>query len=64
MRRILREPEEKKKTGLSRSTRGRLEKKGLYPKRVKISPNGVGRFEDEIDEYLNSRPRVNEKREG
>jgi prophage regulatory protein len=38
--------------GLSRSTRWRLERDGLYPRRRKIGRHAVGWLESEIDEWV------------
>ena len=43
------------RTGLSRTTRWRLEKKGKFPKRRQISPGRVGWRSSEILEWINSR---------
>ena len=53
--RIIREPECHRITGLSRSTRWRLERAGLFPKRRRISPNAVGHLESEILKWIRSR---------
>ena len=50
--RFLREPEVKQTSGLSRTTRWRLEKKGLFPRRRQISPNGVAWLESEIRAWM------------
>lgn len=57
MKRILRDQEVGRITGRSRVTRWRDEKAGKFPRRVRIGPNAVGWFEDEIQEWLESRPR-------
>ncbi len=60
---ILRIHEVINRTGLSRTTIWRLESKGMFPQKIKLSVNSVGWFEKEIHEWLQSRPRVvNEKR--
>ncbi len=53
--RFLREPEVKQTSGLSRTTRWRLEKKGLFPRRRQISPNGVAWLESEIRTWMAER---------
>ena len=53
--RFLREPECKRITGLSRTTRWRLERAGQFPKRRQISANVVAWLESEIDEWLRAR---------
>lgn len=46
--RIIREKECFRFTGLSRTTRWRLERRGEFPKRRKLSENAVGWLESEI----------------
>ena len=53
--RIIREPECKWISGTSRTTRWRLERKGQFPKRRRISPNGVGWLLSEIRSWRDSR---------
>jgi len=48
------------KTGLSRVSAWRLERRGLFPRRVQLSPGAVGWIESEVDEWLETRPRVGE----
>jgi prophage regulatory protein len=48
----------RERIGLSDRTVFNLERAGNFPQRVAISPNRVGWFEDEIDAWLASRPRV------
>ena len=55
MTRIPREREVKHLTGLSRVTRWRLEKRGEFPKKVKLTERCVGWPEAEIMEWLNAR---------
>lgn len=49
--------ETKKKTNLSGVTIWRLERAGDFPKRVNITSSRVGWVEEEIDEWIASRPR-------
>ncbi len=56
--RIIRESECEKTSGLSRTTRWRLESIGLFPKRRVIGPNSVGWLESEITEWQENLPRV------
>ena len=58
--RILREQECKRKSGLSRTSRWRLEQRGQFPKRRQISPNAVGWLESEVQEWLEARAEVGE----
>ena len=53
--RFIREPECKSITGLSRTTRWRLEKAGKFPARRKISQNTVGWLSTEIEEWMRSK---------
>ena len=53
--RFIREPERRHKTGLSRTTWWRLERKGLAPKRRQISPNAVAWLESELASWIASR---------
>ena len=54
---ILRTPEVIRITGLSRVTLWRLERKGKFPSRLRLSENAIGWHEDEIIDWLASRPR-------
>ncbi len=53
--RVIREPECEKITGLSRTSRWRLERDGLFPKRRQISPNTIGWLQSELAEWLEQR---------
>lgn len=53
--RIIREPAVNDLTGLSRTTRWRLERAGKFPARRKLSENAVGWFESEIHEWIVTR---------
>jgi prophage regulatory protein len=55
--RIVREAECKQRSGLSRTTRWRLEKAGKFPKRRRISDNGVGWVSSELFEWMRTRPK-------
>lgn len=56
---VLRLPATKVKTQLSRSTINRLEAEGKFPRRIMLGDGrAVGWFEEEIDAWLASRPRV------
>jgi prophage regulatory protein len=44
-------------TGLSRSTIWRLERQGNFPQRVHLGERSMGWLEEEVDAWLNSRPR-------
>ena len=58
IRRVLRLKDVKEATGLSRSSIYALRKRGFLPPSVRIGPKAVGWFEDEVLDYLKSRPRV------
>ena len=53
--RFIRDPECRQITGLSRTTRWRLERAGQFPKRRQISPNAVAWLESEVQEWLRDR---------
>lgn len=57
IRRIIRRPEVKRLTGQSDSTIDRLEKANRFPKRVQLSSNSVGWYENEIAEHIENLPR-------
>ena len=44
-------------TGLSRTTVWRLERRGDFPRRLRLSENSCGWLAEEIDDWLLSRPR-------
>lgn len=54
---ILRTPDVVKMTGLSRVTLWRLERKGQFPARLQLSKNSIGWRKDEIENWIESRPR-------
>ena len=51
--RFLREREIRSMTGLSRTTRWRLERVGQFPRRRQISPGAVGWLESEVLAWMN-----------
>ncbi len=53
--RFLREPEVQHITGLSRTTRWRLQRDGKFPRRRQISTNAVGWLASEIDAWIAER---------
>jgi prophage regulatory protein len=53
--RIIREPECKRRSGLSRATRWRLERDGNFPRRRRISPGASGWLESEFTGWLRTR---------
>ncbi len=54
---VLSQQEVTKQTGLSRVTIWRYERAGHFPKRLKLGPNRVGYRSDEVDAWIESRPR-------
>ena len=52
---IWREPKVKEETGLSKSTRWRLEKAGLFPKKIQLSLRATGWRAAEIIEWCKNR---------
>lgn len=57
-RSIIRDPEVKDRTKLSRVQRWRRVRAGTFPAPVQLGPNSIGWYEDEIEDWLKSRPRV------
>src|SRR5262249_37456831 len=57
-RRILRDPEVRERTKLSRVQRWRRVRKGTFPAPVQLGPNSIGWYEDEIEAWIANRPRV------
>lgn len=55
--RIIREPEERALTGLCRTTRYELEKRGEYPKGVMLSARARGHWLSEVRAWLDGRGR-------
>jgi prophage regulatory protein len=58
---ILRLPEVQRLTGLSRSSIYRLESMGQFPARVKLSESASGWKAGQVQEWINSRPTVDQK---
>ena len=56
--RLLRTQQVEQRVGLSRTTIWRLERTGRFPSRRKLGPNAVAWLEEEIEEWIASRPRV------
>ena len=52
---FLREPQVFALTGLSKSTRWRLEKDGRFPKKRQLSAKSVGWLATEIEEWIQTR---------
>ena len=55
MDRIIREPECRQLTGLSRTTRWVLERRGLFPTRRRLTANSIGWLESELHAWMASR---------
>ncbi len=55
---IVREPECRTLTGLSRATRWRLERTGQFPKRRKLSSNTIGWLRSELLAWIASRGKL------
>ena len=45
-------------TGLSKVTIWRLEQRGEFPRKLALSPNRVGWLENEVQDWISSRPRI------
>jgi prophage regulatory protein len=56
-RRILREPEVKALTGLSRTTRWKLAKEGKFPRALALSARARGYDASDIESWIESRRR-------
>jgi prophage regulatory protein len=56
--RFLREGEVKFRTGLSRTTRWRLERFGDFPRRRRLSPNTIGWLESEVEAWIHAISKV------
>jgi prophage regulatory protein len=54
-KRILRRPEVQSRVGLTHSQIDSMEKRGLFPKRIKISVKAAGWLEHEVDEFIDQR---------
>jgi prophage regulatory protein len=59
--RFVREPEADEITGLSRTTRWRLEKEGKFPSRRRISDRCTGWLMSEIQAWLRQREEARKK---
>ncbi len=60
---ILKQKEVVHLTGLSRVTIWRLGQKGKFPEKIVLSPNRVGWLENEVSDWITSRPRVSSQQE-
>src|SRR5215211_3359974 len=57
VRKIIRRPAVEEQTGLSPTTIWREEKAGRFPKRIQITANAVGWYQDEITAWVHARIR-------
>lgn len=57
--RVIREDECRKLTGVCRTTRYELEKKGRFPSRLNLGGRSVGWLLSEVMEWVKSRDRIN-----
>lgn len=55
---ILKRKEIVQMTGLSPVTIWRMEQRGEFPQKISLSPNRVGWIEDEVLDWVRSRPRI------
>jgi prophage regulatory protein len=62
--RVLREPERRKKTGVSRTRWWALERKGLAPRRFPIGGSAVGWLEHELDAWIAERASGRDRQQG
>ncbi len=60
---ILKQKEVVHMTGLSRVTIWRLEQRGEFPEKIALSPNRVGWLENEVSDWVTSRPRISSQQE-
>lgn len=54
---VLRIPDVVRRTGISRTTIWRLERNGGFPQRLRLGPNSVGWSDEEIQKWIEERPR-------
>jgi prophage regulatory protein len=57
-RNLIRKSDVRTRVNLSDSHIWRLEKNGNFPARVRLGPNAVAWYEDEVDDWIESRPRA------
>ena len=60
---ILKQKEVVQLTGLSRVTIWRLEQRGEFPEKIVLSPNRVGWLENEVSDWIGSRPRISSQQD-
>ncbi|ELH0894524.1 AlpA family phage regulatory protein [Vibrio fluvialis] len=56
--RIIRESERLTITGISRTTCWEMEKKGEFPKRIRIGPRSVGWLHSQIQEWIKNKQKT------
>ena len=56
---LIRLPEVKRRTGLSKSTIYRIEGEGRFPRRVQLGLRATAWREDEVQTWIESRPNAN-----
>ena len=61
-RRVLRLKDVKEATGLSRSSIYALQQRGSFPQSIRIGPKATGWYEDEVQNYIETRPRTRSDR--
>ena len=54
---VIRLPEVIRQTGMCKSQIYALKTKGIFPQSIKIGPRAVGWCEDEVQHYIETRPR-------
>jgi prophage regulatory protein len=54
---ILRTADVVRLTGLSKTTLWRLERRGIFPSRIRLGLNSVGWRDEEVQRWIESRPR-------
>ncbi len=59
--RFLRMPDVVASVGLSTATINRLHRLGQFPRKRRLSTNSIGWWEDDIKDWMNSRPMVEQK---
>ena len=52
----------KEATGLSRSSIYALQQRGIFPQSIRIGPKATGWYEDEVHNYIETRPRTGDDR--
>ncbi len=63
-KRVLRLEDVKEATGLSRSSTYALRQRAIFPRSIKTGPKATGWYEDEVRNYIETRPCTGENRPG